>query len=187
MDAPAPGRGGVVASPRRKSARLTLSQLRKLCRHVLDIDWKLRQASKEDLALEVIERALNGAWKALDELVSKRELDAAQAKDRRLPENERVCWTLVFPKDYGWEAQQFMTRTPHTMIRQYSSFGGKLDIRPADPGRVWEDLAYQLKQRPAFDLARFQAHAQRVDAEWAKYRQSELYTGRVGFAEEEAA
>lgn len=170
-----------------KSNRLNNRQLAKWRDKLLNIQWAFRMAAKEDPALESIHKHLIAAWNEIGDLVHDRVLVEALRRDARLPENDRVCWELFLPKDYGWEAQQYIRRTRNTVTRQRSCFGKDVTVDAADPANVWSDLEAQLRRLPPFDAVKFRAHAERIDREWKAFKERELSREEAQDSQKEAA
>jgi len=136
-------------------------------------NYALQMASKEDGALDPIVRGVAEVRKALEKLVSGRALAEAQRKDARVPERERECWSLYFPRTYAWEVQQFKLRTQHTMTHRYSCLSREEDVRPSDPTLAWFDLEYALNHQPPPDIAKMAAHHEEMRRQCREFNSRE--------------
>jgi hypothetical protein len=133
--------------------------LHRLSWRMLKIERSLTEAVKKDPALQPLLAHANALWRGSYQLADQRNLEAARRKD-----GDEVLWTLFFPREYSWEQQKVITRTPNRRLETLS-LGGVVE-RVREPERAYSDLAQEWL--PA-DLGLMRKRAEMVDAKPREY------------------
>ena len=107
--------------------------LHKLSYRLLKLRLSLEKAAKKDTGLQGLFDQADKLWTETYRLAERRELEEARAKDGR-----QVLWTIIFPRDSGWEQQRTICRTPHRRIETCSFTGVHECVK--SPDSAWKEL-----------------------------------------------
>lgn len=134
---------------------MNANTLNKLSYRLLKLRKRLEEGKKGDAGLQPLFELADKLWSETYRLAERREIEEARRKD-----GGEIVWELFFPRDYGWERQKVLTRTPNLLI-ETSSFSGNAFTRRRQPAAAFLELAEAWK--PA-DPGRMRARAALVDS-----------------------
>lgn len=148
---------------------MTTKQLRGLSWKLLKLGRAAGEAAKRDLTLKPISDLIDQAWTTTYRLADQRERDEARRKDKG-----EILWTVFFPREYAWETQKVVTRTPHMMLTRLS-YSKEQHVRVSPPGCAWAELAVEWGRCPA-DPEKMRKRAEMVAGKprefWANLEQA---------------
>ena len=142
---------------------------RKLSMRIFKLRESLEKAGKTDCELRALFVQADKMWTEAYHLAQRRELEEAIRKDAGV-----VLWTLFFPREFGWQSQKVITRTPRRHIESLTIHDEVIEkVCWSDP---WKSLACELERWP-LDVAKLRERARMVDAKprgfWNLSREAE--------------